>query len=126
MTIAVAVVVHDGCVLVGRRSHDAVDAPGKHEFPGGKVRPDETPEHAAARECLEESGIAVRIGSLLHRGSGRSAAGPLVILFFAAAAIDDRAEPLVPFAWTPVAELPGLDFPAANDSVLATLVHGGS
>jgi len=62
-TIAVAVVVHDGRVLVGRRPPDAAEAPGLDEFPGGKVEPHETSAEAAARECLEEAGIAIDVGS---------------------------------------------------------------
>ena len=49
----------DGRVLVARR------LPGKHmagawEFPGGKVRPSETPRHALDRELREELGVSVR------------------------------------------------------------------
>ncbi len=48
----------DGRVLVSRRQ------PGKHmagawEFPGGKVRPPETPRQALERELYEELGIEV-------------------------------------------------------------------
>ena len=96
--IAVAVVVRHGCVLVGRRAENAPEAAGLDEFPGGKVEAGESPASAAARECLEESGIVVRIDGLLHRVSGVATHGPLEILFFAASALDDREEPLVPFA----------------------------
>lgn len=126
ITIAVAVVLRCGEVLVGRRSAEATDAAGCAEFPGGKVEPDETAEDAAARECLEESGIAVRIGSVLDRAYGHSSAGPLEILFFAATPLDDRAEALPPFAWVRLADLGTLRFPAANDGVLTHLGQGGS
>jgi 8-oxo-dGTP diphosphatase len=55
---AVALVDVDGRVLLARRP------PGKHlaglwEFPGGKVKEDETPESALIRELKEELGINV-------------------------------------------------------------------
>ena len=49
---------HDGRVLVARRQ------PGKHmagawEFPGGKIRPPESPRQALDRELHEELGLKV-------------------------------------------------------------------
>lgn len=56
LVAAVALVDSDGRVLLARRP------PGKHmaglwEFPGGKVKADETPEAALIRELAEELGI---------------------------------------------------------------------
>ena len=57
--VAIAVVEHDGCFLVGVRPEGKPLA-GFAEFPGGKVDHGETPEQAAIRECREESGLADR------------------------------------------------------------------
>ncbi len=35
--------------------------PGKWEFPGGKIHPDESPEEAIIRECLEELNVEVKV-----------------------------------------------------------------
>jgi 8-oxo-dGTP diphosphatase len=123
-TIAVAVVVLNGRVLVGRRAHDAVDSPGRHEFPGGKVEPGESPAMAAARECLEESGVGVRVGALVDRVSGESTRGPLEILFFAAVPLGGPGDPRAPFEWMPIDALPACSFPPANARVLAALANG--
>ncbi|HUG19005.1 MAG TPA: NUDIX domain-containing protein, partial [Planctomycetaceae bacterium] len=54
--VGIAIVEHQGRYLVGTRPADA-DLPGKLEFPGGKCEEGESPEHAATRECLEETGL---------------------------------------------------------------------
>ncbi len=121
--IAVAVVVHAGRVLVGRRADDAAEHPGRAEFPGGKIEPHETSEGAALRECLEEAGIAIR---LLERTFGvvlQEATPPVWITFHWATPLDPEAPPRPPFAWVPISELPRLNFPPANAPVLGALRH---
>ncbi|WWQ12986.1 adenosine (5')-pentaphospho-(5'')-adenosine pyrophosphohydrolase [Ralstonia phage PQ43W] len=46
--------VHDGRVLLLKRSPQAEDAPGTWGFPGGGIEAGETPEQAARRETREE------------------------------------------------------------------------
>lgn len=53
---AVALVDPDGRVLLAQRPVGKSMA-GLWEFPGGKVEPGETPEHALIRELQEELGI---------------------------------------------------------------------
>ena len=126
--IAVAVVVAEGRVLVGRRSPAAIDAPGLHEFPGGKVEPGEQPESAAARECLEEVGLAIRVRRRLDAVRAESSSGPIDVLFFVAEPADAAEVPRPPFEWRRVAALETGSFPRANAGVLDWLRrhHGGS
>ena len=56
LVAAVALVDLDGRVLIARRP-DGKAMAGLWEFPGGKVRPGETPEAALIRELAEELGI---------------------------------------------------------------------
>ena len=58
--IAIAVVERDGQFLIGLRP-EGESLAGYWEFPGGKVTAGETAEDAARRECLEETGLEVRI-----------------------------------------------------------------
>jgi len=64
LEVVAAVLERDACVLIGRRqpwqSH-----PLQWEFPGGKVEPGETPEQAARRELLEETGYEADTVKLL-------------------------------------------------------------
>lgn len=48
-------------ILLARRT-EGRDLAGLWEFPGGKVDPGETPEHALVRELREELGIEARVG----------------------------------------------------------------
>lgn len=119
--IAVAVVVREGLVLVGRRPADAADAAGCAEFPGGKVEAGETSAAAAARECLEEAGIAIRLLERTVRVESPEARPALCLWFHWAVPLDPAAAPRAPFAWVPIAELSPGTFPRANAEVLAIL-----
>jgi 8-oxo-dGTP diphosphatase len=57
--------VHDQRVLAARRSYPAAAA-GRWELPGGKVRPGEAAEAAAAREIAEELGCEVSVTGWLE------------------------------------------------------------
>ena len=122
MVIAVAVVLSAGRVLVGRRRDDAADAPGRDEFPGGKVEAGEAVELAAARECLEESGVTVIIGQRLHVARASSSRGPIDIHFHLARPTEDGIAPQPPFSWLPIGDLTHCRFPPANAEVVRLLL----
>jgi 8-oxo-dGTP diphosphatase len=124
-TIAVAVVISGSCVLVGRRRSDAADAPGRDEFPGGKVEAGESLELAAARECFEESGVAVIVGPRIDLILAHSSRGPIEIHFHRAAPVDAGALPRPPFAWLPIGDLARCHFPSANANVVRQLLTSG-
>ena len=123
VTVAVAVVLDRGRVLVGRRSPSAADQPCRDEFPGGLVEPGESPAAAAERECLEEAAVAVVAEALLGREVVASSRGTTEILFYRCRALADTP-PAAPFVWLPLAALARCDFPAANRSVVARLLEG--
>ncbi len=66
---SVLLVDAQGKVLLQLRSEDAPASPGQWSFPGGGVEAGETPEEAARRETLEETGLLVD-GDLVLYWSG--------------------------------------------------------
>lgn len=68
--VAAAVVVEqEGKILLVRRAYNPEQ--GKWSLPAGFVDADEDPRQAAIRECLEETGLSVRILGLLDVIYGR-------------------------------------------------------
>lgn len=106
--IAGAVIAREGEALLIRR---AVPERGLlWQFPAGKVDPGETVPKAAARESLEEAGVAIEplsvIGERVHPATGRR------VVYVACRWLSGEARPASPrevaaVAWVPFAELDG-------------------
>jgi A/G-specific adenine glycosylase len=62
--IAIGVVVKNNRVLITQRRHDGLLG-GLWEFPGGKIKKDETPATACIREIKEETGLMVAVRQYL-------------------------------------------------------------
>ena len=62
--VSCAVIVHDGKVLAVQRGPET-DHPFQWEFPGGKIRNNETPEESIRREILEELSVEIEISEKL-------------------------------------------------------------
>jgi 8-oxo-dGTP diphosphatase len=68
--VAAAVLIErDGRVLLVRRAHEPYR--GFWTLPAGFVNGGEDPAEAAARECLEETGLSVNVTGLLNVIAGR-------------------------------------------------------
>ena len=120
--IAIAVVEHNGQFLIGQRP-EGVPLAGLWEFPGGKIEPSETPEAAAVRECLEETGLAVEPLSR-YPEHVQTYDHDRVRLFFIACRLELGAgrPPNPPFRWANYEELATLEFPAGNKKLLELLL----
>lgn len=119
--IAVAVVRQDGLVLIGQRPA-GVPLAGLWEFPGGKVAPGETPEQAAARECLEESGIAIEVHGAFPSVKHDYNHGRVELFFFDCRPTQPTPHPRPPYQWIRIVELARYQFPAANAALIQYLL----
>lgn len=121
--IGIAVVERNGCYLVGIRDNDG-PLPGYAEFPGGKCRPGESPEHCALRECREETGLDVISVELLLNRRFTYPHGTVDLHFWLCKPADEEkvAEEHHRFRWIPAAELVALQFLEANEPVIAMLI----
>jgi len=83
MIRCVGAVVHDtaGRLLMIRRANEP--GRGQWSLPGGRVEPGESDASAVARELREETGLEVRVGSLI----GSVQRGPFLIFDYAAEAV---------------------------------------
>ena len=124
LEIAVAVVEHEGRFLIGQRDEHATLA-GYWEFPGGKIESGESPETAAIRECLEETGLAVRITGAYPVVVHDYDHGRVRLHFMACQTEQGQSQPRSRFRWVPAAELGGYAFPPANKTLLDLLTAGG-
>jgi 8-oxo-dGTP diphosphatase len=118
--IAVAVVEDDGRFLIARRPLGSPLA-GYWEFPGGKILSAETPEQAAVRECLEETGLLVRVVGRYLEVVHDYESAPLRLHFFDCRVVEQRRPLERRFRWARAAELAAYSFPAANARLIELL-----
>jgi ADP-ribose pyrophosphatase YjhB (NUDIX family) len=116
---AAALVERDGRLLLVRRTNNP--ARGQWTLPAGFVDADEDPQAAAARECLEETGLEVRVTRLLDVIAGREhPRGASIVIVYQAEVVggdlkagDDADE----VAFFPADDLPVLAFRATRQAV---------
>lgn len=123
--MAVAVIRRQDRVLIARRP-DHVHQGGLLEFPGGKVEPGESVQHALIREIAEETGLDVPAQSLRPLIGIRHDYGDKRVFLDVWGATDSvlgepegREGQMV--SWRTVEELRDEDFPAANRPIIRAL-----
>jgi 8-oxo-dGTP diphosphatase len=126
ITVVAALIEADGKVLVcQRRRGDTFGL--MWEFPGGKLKPGETPAQALERELHEELGVRATVGKEIFRTRHQYAelSEPIeLILFTAKVKPDDvRNQAFETMEWRPPATLPELIFLPADREFVANLAR---
>ena len=124
--VVAGIIERHGRILICRRQPGKIVA-GKWEFPGGKMRPSETPRQALVRELREELNAAANVGDLLHVVRHRYAEmnAPVQISFFSATIADEpRNLAFERIVWVMRPQLPRYDFLAADRQLISRLVRG--
>lgn len=105
--ISAAIIVQDGRVLMIRRRVSEGEL--MWQFPAGGIEAGETPEEAAVRETLEETGLTVEaltlLGERVHPKTGRAMAYTACAPLAGEAYVGD-AEEIAEVAWVKHGELP--------------------
>ena len=109
-------------VLVSRRFLNS-HLGGLWEFPGGKIEHDESPEECAAREAIEEVGLAVDVISpmTIVRAKYEEITVLLHPFLCKATSLDAQARASIEVRWVTLNELSELVFPAPNAHIIAEL-----
>jgi mutator protein MutT len=100
---------------------------GLWEFPGGKCEPGESVSETTARECLEEVGVEVSVGELVHQVTHLYPHGLVELHYFRCRIRGTKTEPDTDsgFRWVASGDLTRYRFPEANDAVIEVLTLEG-
>jgi len=118
--VTCAIIERQGLVLAAQRSA-AMSLPLKWEFPGGKIRPGESPEACLQREIKEELGVRIAICKPLQPATHIYPAFTVTLYPFICWIADGKLQlnEHAAVAWMPPSALSTLDWSAADLPVLA-------
>jgi A/G-specific adenine glycosylase len=120
--IVAGIVYKDGRMLITRRKPEGLLG-GLWEFPGGKVKPGETPEQACVREIKEEINLSIRIVDFLTQIRHAYTHFKIVMDVFRCSYVsgDVLLGGPVEYRWITRDEIDQFPFPAANHKFIALL-----
>jgi 8-oxo-dGTP diphosphatase len=122
--VTCAIIERDGCILAAQRSR-TMAMPLKWEFPGGKIKPGETPEHGLCREIAEELAIEVAVHHALAKKTHAYPEFTITLYPFVCSIISGTIvlREHVAVIWQPREDLVSLDWAEADRPVLATYLQ---
>ena len=113
--VTAAILIKDKKILIARRKASDNQG-GKWEFPGGKIKADETPRQCLIREMKEEFGINVSVGEFFGESTYRYEHGTIKLLAFQTSWIDGQfmLNAHADFRWVSPSQLGDFDFAEAD------------
>ena len=113
--VTAAILIRDNKILIAQRKLTDNQG-GKWEFPGGKIKKDETARQCLTREMKEEFGINVSVGEFFGESTYRYEHGTIKLLAYRTSWVDGQ------FAlnahedcrWVSPSQLGDFDFAAAD------------
>lgn len=125
--VAAAALIDDSRRILLARRPEGKALAGLWEFPGGKLEPGETPEHALARELDEELGIAARPADMtpITFASEPVAGRHLVLMLYAVRAWQGQPQAIEApeIGWFGLDEMGDLAMPPADAPFLPALAR---
>ena len=120
--VSCAVIMDGDRVLVTRRS-EHMPHPLKWEFPGGKLKPGETPEGCLIREIREELGVEISVIKLLPSVRYRYSDSLIKLIPFVCTIREGNIElkEHLDYYWVPRSQLESLDWLEADIEVLTLI-----
>jgi 8-oxo-dGTP diphosphatase len=126
IVVTAAVVQRDGRFLVTRRLKGTHLA-GAWEFPGGKCDPGEPLDLCLVREIQEELGVRCSVGREVYTTVHDYVERRVELHFFECTLGGEPVPQLgQEMQWVPRANLRDLEFPPADEELIAELVNGPS
>ena len=113
--VTAAILIHKNKILIARRKYTDSEG-GKWEFPGGKIRKNETPRQCLTREMKEEFGINVSVGEFFAESIYRYEHGAIKLLAYHTSWIDGQLSlnAHADYRWVNPIQLEDYEFAAAD------------
>lgn len=117
--VTAAIIIDNGKILIAQRAENQKLA-GKWEFPGGKVKPGETPEECLVREIREELGIAIEVEDFFAESIYRYDTATIRLIAYKARWLDGeyKLSAHSQIKWVKPNELENYDFAPADIPII--------
>ncbi|SDW47910.1 8-oxo-dGTP diphosphatase [Alicyclobacillus hesperidum] len=126
VSVVAAVIKNEEHEILCALRSESMSLPGFWEFPGGKIRCEETPQEALVREIREELGCDIEVGGFITQASHEYPNALIILSTYYASIM--KGEPVAKeheqIVWMPLHKLKSLAW-APADIPTVTLLTGG-